>query len=74
MLPLSSVIVSLVRGRGAPLLPVSRPAVATAPAAASLPVGRDGARAPRSPVREEGLGWAEAGRQQPGVVVLVAGR
>jgi hypothetical protein len=34
-------------------------------------VRRDGASAPRSPVREEGLGWAEAGWRQPGVVVLV---
>ena len=69
MLPLANILAAIRPGRGAPLLPVSRPVVATAAA----PVGHDGARAPRSPVREEGLGWAEAGRQQPGFVVLVAG-
>ena len=74
MLPLASVFAAIVRpGRGGgPLLPVSvaRPAVAKATPLS----GSDGARAPRSPVREEGLGWAEAGWKQPGVVVLVAGR
>jgi hypothetical protein len=37
------------------------------------PVSDYRAVAPVSPVREEGLGWAEAGWHQPGVVVFVAG-
>ena len=73
MLPLSSVLGLLLPSRLGvtvpPLLPVSvaRPAVA----ATAAPRTNNTARAPRSPVREEGLGWAEAGWQQPGTVVFV---
>ena len=70
MLPLSSVLGLLLPKAAAPLLPVS----VVRPAGAAAATTNNTARAPRSPVREEGLGWAEAGWRQPGTVVFVAAR
>lgn len=65
-------------GSSGPLLPVTVSVGdrcvggMTDPSVTKPPVSAYRAVAPVSPVREEGLGWAEAGWRQPGVVVFVS--